>query len=248
MTEPVLALRGISKRFGEVVVAEDLDLTVAPGEAIGIVGPNGAGKSTLFSMIAGEQKPDSGAISMLGRDISSLPAQDRTRIGIGRTFQIPRPFEGMSVFENLLVFATAGAGLHGHAAYTRAAETGERVGLGDVLNAQAGSLGLLARKRLELARGLASDPTVLLLDEVAGGLTEPEVADLVELIRGVQQEGLAIVWIEHVVHALTQTVRRLACLAGGRLIADGDPFEVLDDPVVREVYLGTTLTTEADTA
>ncbi|MCB1273629.1 MAG: ABC transporter ATP-binding protein [Leucobacter sp.] len=248
MTEPVLALRGISKRFGEVVVADDLDLTVAPGEAVGIVGPNGAGKSTLFSMIAGEQKPDAGTISMDGREINSLMAQERTKLGIGRTFQIPRPFEGMSVFENLLVFATSGAGLHGNAAYVRAAETGERVGLGDVLNTQAGSLGLLARKRLELARGLASDPTVLLLDEVAGGLTEPEVAELVELIRGVQAEGLAIVWIEHVVHALTQTVSRLACLAGGRMIADGDPFEVLDDPMVREVYLGTTLTTEEDTA
>jgi branched-chain amino acid transport system ATP-binding protein len=247
MTEQILTLHGVSKRFGEVVVADDLDLIVHAGEAVGIVGPNGAGKSTLFAMIAGELRPDAGTISLAGQEITSLPAQERTRLGIGRTFQIPRPFEHMTVFENLLVFATSGAGLHGSAASTRAIETAERAGLGDLLNTRAGALGLLARKRLELARGLASDPSVLLLDEVAGGLTEPEVAELVELIRGISDDGLTIIWIEHVVHALTQTVTRLACLAGGKIIADGDPFEVLEDPQVREVYLGTTLTTEEDT-
>ncbi len=248
MTGRILTLQGISKRFGEVVVADELDLAVNSGEAIGIVGPNGAGKSTLFAMIAGELRPDSGTISLSGREIVSLPAQERTRLGIGRTFQIPRPFEHMTVFENLLVFTTSGAGLRAGAASERALETAERAGLGDVLNTRAGALGLLARKRLELARGLASDPRILLLDEVAGGLTEPEVAELVDLIHGIRADGLAIVWIEHVVHALTQTVTRLACLAGGKIIADGNPFLVLEDPQVREVYLGTTLTTEEDTA
>lgn len=162
MTEQILTLHGVSKRFGEVVVAGDLDLIVHAGEAVGIVGPNGAGKSTLFAMIAGELRPDAGTISLAGQEITSLPAQERTRLGIGRTFQIPRPFEHMTVFENLLVFATSGAGLHGSAASTRAIETAERAGLGDLLNTRAGALGLLARKRLELARGLASDPSVLL--------------------------------------------------------------------------------------
>ena len=248
MTQPVLALRDVRKRFGEVVVADGLDLEVAAGEAIGIVGPNGADKSTLFAMISGELRPDAGTISLDGHEVDSRPAQERTRMGIGRTFQIPRPFEHMTVFENLLVFATSGAGLHGARASTRAVETAERTGLAHMLNTRAGALGLLARKRLELARGLASDPRVLLLDEVAGGLTEPEVAELVELICDVKADGLAVVWIEHVVHALTATVTRLACLAGGKMIADGDPFEVLDHAQVREVYLGTTLTTEEDVA
>lgn len=246
MTEQILALKGISKRFGEVIVADDLDLIVEAGEAVGIVGPNGAGKSTLFAMIAGELRPDSGSITLAGQDLGAVPAQERTRLGIGRTFQIPRPFQHMTVFENLLVFTTSGAGLHGTAARARALETAERTGLGELLNTRAGALGLLARKRLELARGLASDPNVILLDEVAGGLTEPEVEELVELIREMRGDGLAVVWIEHVVHALTATVTRLACLSGGKMIADGDPFEVLEHPQVREVYLGTTLTTDED--
>lgn len=246
MTEIVLRLEKIDKKFGELVVADSLDIAVRDGEALGIVGPNGAGKSTLFAMIAGEQRVDSGTIELHGHDVTRVPSHSRTRLGIGRTFQVPRPFDGMTVFENILVYAVTGAGLRGDAASSHALEVAERTGLGALLNTRAGTLGLLHRKRLEVARALATNPRVLLLDEVAGGLTDPEVVELVELIRQINTEGIAVVWIEHVVHALTALVTRLACLAGGRLIADGNPHDVLEDPVVREVYLGTTIVTEED--
>lgn len=248
MTATVLRLEGISKRFGELVVADELDITVAAGEAFGIVGPNGAGKSTLFAMIAGEQRVDSGTVELDGHDVTRAPAHARARLGIGRTFQIPRPFDGMTVFENVLVFAVTGAGLRDDAATSRAIAVVERTGLGAVMNTRAGALGLLDRKRLEVARALATDPRVLLLDEVAGGLTDPEVVALVELIRQINADGVAVVWIEHVVHALTALVTRLACLAGGRLIADGSPHDVLEHPLVREVYLGSTIVTDEDVA
>jgi branched-chain amino acid transport system ATP-binding protein len=242
----MLDLRSICKQFGEIVVADNLSLSIERGETLGIVGPNGAGKSTLFAMISGDEPPDQGAVHMAGRDLAGLQAHGRTQAGIGRTFQIPRPFEGMTVFENVLVFATAGASLQGSRAITRAAETLDRTGLGAHANKRAGGLGLLERKRLELARALASDPKILLLDEVAGGLTELEVAALVDLVIDVKSQGLTIVWIEHVVHALLATVDRLACLAGGHLIADGDPHTVLRDQAVRDIYLGHAATAEED--
>lgn len=247
-TAPILRLDSISKRFGQVVVANELNIALERGQAMGIVGPNGAGKSTLFAMISGEIRPDSGTVELDGVDVSGRPAHERTRSGIGRTFQVPRPFEKMTVFENVLVFAAIGGPMHRDPASRLAAETIDRVGLGKHMNAPAGSLGLLARKRLEVARAIATGPKVLLLDEVAGGLTDPEVAELVTLIRQINADGLAIVWIEHVVHALTATVERLACLAGGRIVADGDPHEVLENPDVRELYLGHAITTEEDLA
>ncbi|MFC4950185.1 ABC transporter ATP-binding protein [Pseudonocardia sp. GCM10023141] len=246
MNPPLLELRGVGKRFGLLVVADELDLVLRTGETLGIVGPNGAGKSTLFAMISGELKPDGGTVHIDGREITQLAAHERTVAGIGRTFQIPRPFEGMTVFENVLLFATAGGGLRGTAAIVRAAETLDRTGLGARANKRAGELGLLQRKRLEVARALASGPRVLLLDEVAGGLTDPEVAVFLDLVEEIKEQGLAIVWIEHVVHALLAAVDRLACLAGGRLIADGDPHEVLRDQAVRDLYVGHAVTTEED--
>ncbi|MEV7649378.1 ABC transporter ATP-binding protein [Arthrobacter sp. NPDC089319] len=235
---PLLQLSGLDKRFGQVVVAEALDLTVAEGEAVGIVGPNGAGKSSLFAMVSGDLKPDAGRVAFDGEDVTSRPAHQRCRAGIGRTYQVPRPFEGMSVFENVLVSAAQGAGLHGRTAQQQAAEVLAECGLAGAANQRAGSLSLLQRKRLEVARGLATGPKLLLLDEVAGGLTEPEVLELVELIGRVKARGVAVVWIEHVVHALVKSVDRLLCLAGGRFIADGDPATVLADPQVLELYFG----------
>ncbi|WP_211881130.1 ABC transporter ATP-binding protein [Pseudarthrobacter albicanus] len=235
---PLLELNGLGKRFGQVTVAEALDLTVGAGDAVGIVGPNGAGKSSLFAMVSGDLKPDSGTVMFDGVDVTGAPAQQRCRAGIGRTYQIPRPFEKMTVFENTLVAATQGGGLHGQAAYDHAASVLELSGLAGSANARAGSLSLLQRKRLEVARGLATGPKLLLLDEVAGGLTEPEVLELVALIRDVRAGGVAVVWIEHVVHALVRTVDRLLCLAGGRFVADGTPDEVLKDPAVLELYFG----------
>lgn len=237
-SDSILQLNGITKKFGEVVVAVDLDLQIEQGQILGIVGPNGAGKSTLFAMISGEIKPDSGAIMLDGADIGSLSAHKRTRAGIGRTFQIPRPFEKMTVFENVLVFASVGANIHGTEAEEFAYETLRRTYLDRYANEPAGALGLLNRKRLEVARGLATQPKVLLLDEVAGGLTDPEVEELVQMVHEFKEGGLTIVWIEHVVRALTETVDRLTCLAGGNFIADGTPEEVFNHPLVREVYLG----------
>lgn len=234
----LLALRGLSKRFGKVTVADNLNLSFDAGNTLGIVGPNGAGKSTLFAMISGDLRPDSGTVLLDGHNITSLKAHRRCHAGIGRTYQIPRPFEKMTVFENALVCVRQGARIRGKPAASRAVETLERCGLLEHANVIAGSLPLLLRKRLEIARGLATNPKLLLLDEVAGGLTSPEVTDLVALITAIHQDGMAIIWIEHVVRALVQTVGRMACLAGGELIADGTPQEVLANSQVRELYLG----------
>ncbi|MDH2416305.1 ABC transporter ATP-binding protein [Nocardioides sp. CER19] len=234
----LLSLRGVSKHFGRVIVATDLDLSVADGEALGIVGPNGAGKSTLFSMISGDLRPDAGTVWFDGNDVTGAHAYQRTRAGIGRTYQIPRPFENLTVFESVLVCCHQGGGRRGRDAADRAADILERTGLRAEANTAAGRLGLLQRKRLEMARALGTDPKLLLLDEVAGGLTDPEVAELVEVVQGIRADGLAVVWIEHVVHALVKTVDRMLCLAGGRIVADGSPLEVLANAEVRELYLG----------
>jgi branched-chain amino acid transport system ATP-binding protein len=238
MTAPLLRLEALTKRFGRVTVAENLSLEVDEGETLGIVGPNGAGKTTLFSMISGDLSPDSGRVYLSGEDVTGTGPAARCRGGLGRTYQVPRPFEHMSVFENVLVAAQQGAGLRRKASYERAYQVLEHAGLAEHANARAGALTLLQRKRLEVARAVATNPRLLLLDEVAGGLTDPEVDELVEVVRGLHAGGLAIVWIEHVVHALTKTVDRLACLAGGRIVADGEPEQVLASQAVREVYLG----------
>ncbi len=234
----LLELAGVSKRFGRITVADSLSLRFSAGETVGIVGPNGAGKSTLFAMIAGDLNPDAGDVRVDGRSVLRLDPAARCRMGIARTYQVPRPFENMTVFENLLVAAYRGGRLSRIAGYTVAARILEETGLSRDANRPAGRLGLLQRKRLELARGLATQPRILLLDEVAGGLTDPEVTQLVEIVEDVRRRGVAIVWVEHVVHALTRAVSRIICLAGGRLIAQGDPEKVLANPEVKEVYLG----------
>jgi branched-chain amino acid transport system ATP-binding protein len=239
----LLELDGVSKSFGRVVVADNLSLTVGSGDIVGIVGPNGAGKTSLFGLIAGELAPSSGEIMFAGARVTRLDQAARCRLGIGRTFQVPRPFGAMTVFENVLVAAQQGAGLRRRASYAAAADVLDRTGLGADANLPAERLGLLQRKRLELARALASGPRLLLLDEVAGGLTDPEVAQLVAIVRAVRAEGIAVIWIEHVVRALTAAVQRLVCLAAGSFVGDGRPAEVLANPAVREVFLGTEVTT-----
>lgn len=241
----LLELVDLTKRFGQVVVADDLSLSVAPGEAVGIVGPNGAGKTTLFAMISGEQAPDLGEIRFDGKPITGLDAALRCRLGIGRTYQVPRPFLGMTVFENALVAAQQGAGERGASSHRAAARVLEQTGLADLANRTADRLGLLDRKRLELARALATRPRLLLLDEVAGGLTDPEMSELSLIVRDALSRGMAVIWIEHVVRALTESVGRLVCLAGGRKVGDGDPATVLASPQVRELFLGTDPAAEA---
>src|ERR1700761_8112453 len=242
MATPLLELDGVSKRFGQVVIATDLSLAVGPGDTVGIVGPDGAGKTSLFGPISRGLAPHPGAVRFAGRTVTRLDAAGRCRLGIGRTYQVPRPFGDMTVFENLLVAAQQGGGLRRQASYAAAAAALDRAGISGSANVPAARLGLLQRKRLELARALATQPTLLLLDEVAGGLTDPEVAQLVEIVHGVNAEGTAVIWIEHVVRALTAVVSRLICLAGGKFVGDGEPAAVLAQPAVREVFLGTEVT------
>jgi branched-chain amino acid transport system ATP-binding protein len=245
---PILALDKISKRFGAILIADEIDLALGEGEALGIIGPNGAGKTTLFGIISGTVPPDSGRVLYAGSDITHLPPARRCALGIGesageksgigRSFQIPLPFGGMSVFENLVVASAFGARRRERDAYQACMDILQRCGLADKANRPAGSLTLLDRKRLELARALATDPAVLLLDEVAGGLTEHECAALIELIRDVRRGGVSIVWIEHVVHALVASIDRLLVLHNGGFIAEGDPATVIKSPQVAEIYLG----------
>jgi branched-chain amino acid transport system ATP-binding protein len=239
MTSSLLELDQVTKRFGRVVIAEDLSLTVGAGDVVGIVGPNGAGKTSLFGLISGDLAPGGGEVRFGGRTVTKLDAAARCRLGVGRTYQVPRPFADMTVFENLLLAAQQGGGLRRRASYAAAVQALERTGMSAHANVHAERLGLLQRKRLELARALATQPSLLLLDEVAGGLTDPEVAQLVEIVRGLNAEGITVIWIEHVVRALTAVVTRLICLAAGKVVADGAPEKVLAEPAVREVFLGT---------
>ncbi len=235
---PILTLSKIHKRFGAIVVADAIDLALAPGEALGIIGPNGAGKTTLFGIISGAVAADSGRVLLAGEDITKLAPEHRCRRGIARSFQIPQPFIGMTVFENLVVAAAFGSGRRERDTYADCARVLDECGLADKANRLAGSLTLLDRKRLELARALATGPKVLLLDEVAGGLTEPECESLVTLIKSIRARGVSIIWIEHIVHALAAVVGRIAVLAGGVLIAEGTPAEVVKNARVREIYMG----------
>lgn len=242
-TTTLLELEGISRSFGRVVVADGLSLTVRPGDMVGIVGPNGAGKSSLFGLISGDLMPSGGRVSFAGTDVTRINSASRCRLGIGRTFQVPKPFGAMTVFENVLVAVQQGSQVRRRPSHAAAARVLDLTGLAADANVPAGRLGLLSRKRLEVARAIATSPRLLLLDEVAGGLTDPEVAQLVEIVRSIQADGVAVIWIEHVVHALTATVDRLLCLYGGAFIGDGRPDEVLALPAVREVFLGTEVST-----
>ena len=234
----ILALEKISKRFGAVVVADNIDLTLADGEALGIIGPNGAGKTTLFGIATGTVAPDAGRVVFGGNDITRLPPERRCRMGLARSFQIPQPFGGITVFENVVVAAAFCGGRNEYDVYADCIDVLRRCSLADKANRTASALTLLDRKRLELARALATRPRVLLLDEVAGGLTEHECLSLVALIKEVRATGISIVWIEHVVHALLAVVDRLVVLHQGKFIAQGNPQSVIRDAAVREIYMG----------
>ena len=231
---------GLRKSFGGVLVIDDLSIDVESGEALGIVGPNGAGKTTWFNLITGAVHADAGKVIFDGRDITALSRHDRCREGIGRTFQIPKPFSGMTVFENLLVAATHGRRMNERASYDHCIEILDITGLHKKVNLLAGSLTLLDRKRLELARALATDPRLLLLDEIAGGLTQAEVEELIEEIKKLRQTGVTIIWIEHIVHALLAVVDRIAVIQFGRKLCEGDPHEVMNSAEVQACYMGGT--------
>ena len=233
---PLLTLESLNKRYGALVVTDAVSLAVETGEIVGILGPNGAGKTTLFNLVAGTVRADSGRIVFKGQDVTKLGAAERCRRGISRSFQVPHPFVGMTVFENILVGAAFGR--HGDDAENHALKVMDLTGMKGKANQLAGSISLLERKRLEMARALATDPELLLLDEIAGGLTEHECQSLLSAIRDIHASGVTIVWIEHVVHALLSVAQRLVVLNFGELIADGTPGAVMDSPDVKSVYLG----------
>lgn len=234
----LLDITGLTKRFGSVAAADDIDVTVASGEAVGIVGPNGAGKTTLFNLIAGGLMPDAGSIRLDGRDVTRTPPHERCIAGIGRSYQIPQPFGSLTVFENLLVGAVHGQRKTEAEVVQHCGEILEQTRLLPRANTLAGSLTLLDRKRLEMARAMATRPRLLLLDEIAGGLTESECADLIGAIKDIRATGIAIIWIEHIVHALLAVVDRLIVLNFGRKITEGHPQTVMDSADVRQIYIG----------
>ena len=234
----ILSLKSVSKSFGSLKVTDDVSFDVPAGQALGIIGPNGAGKSTLFNLITGNLGADSGTITFDGRDVTRVPAMRRCLDGIGRSFQIPQPFEKLTVFENLVVAATHGRATSEAEATGLCASVLERTGLLPKANALAGALSLLERKRLELARAMATGPKLLLLDEIAGGLTDAECASLIQTIRDIQREGVTIIWIEHVLHALNSVVERLLVLDFGRVIGIGEPSTIMESREVKEIYLG----------
>ncbi len=234
----ILEVSGVSKAFGSLKVIDGFDFELAEGEALGIIGPNGAGKSTLFNLITGSLKPNSGSIRFEGVDITQFPAYRRCRLGIGRSYQIPHPFKGMTVFENLLVGAAFGKNQSEVQSYDACARILDLTGLLEKSNVLAGQLTLLERKRLELARALATSPRALLLDEIAGGLTEPEIQELIQTISFIRSENISVIWIEHIVHALMSVVDRLIVINFGKKLEDGDPETVIKSPEVQEVYMG----------
>jgi branched-chain amino acid transport system ATP-binding protein len=234
----ILELDDISKRFGQLKVADAISFGVTEGEALGIVGPNGAGKTTLFSLIGGALRPDCGRVRLLGKDITDASSQARCAAGIARTHQVPRPFGRLTVFENVLVGACFATPRSEKDAAELCGAVLETTGLLRHANKLAGALPLLDRKRLELARALATQPRVLLLDEIAGGLTEGECAVLIDMIRTIGASGVSILWIEHIVHALLAVVTRLVVLNFGQVVAEGEPRAVMASQAVREIYLG----------
>ncbi len=232
----LLSLQNLSKRYGALVVTDAVSLDVQKGEIVGILGPNGAGKTTLFNLIAGTVKADAGRVLFKGEDITQAGTAARCKSGISRSFQVPHPFNGMTVFENILVGAAFGRAAEDPE--THALKVMELTGMGAKANQLASAITLLERKRLEMARALATEPELLLLDEIAGGLTERECQSLLSAIRDVHTSGVTIVWIEHVVHALLSAAQRLVVLNFGKLIADGKPDAVMNSKDVKSVYLG----------
>ena len=233
-----LAVRGLAKSFGALKVTDDVSFDVHENEILGIIGPNGAGKTTLFSLLAGNVPPSAGRIEFRGQDITALPAEARARAGLARTYQVPRPFTHMTVFENLKVAAEFGGGMADEAAAQWSEQVMVLTGLSREAGTLAGRLPLLLCKRHELARALAMKPKLLLIDEVAAGLTDQEVNEFIALVLSIRKTGVTIVWIEHVMKTMLTATDRLLALHSGRVLAVGKAADVINLPEVRRVYLG----------
>lgn len=236
--EDILVVNSLNKSFGNLVAVNDLSFEVKKGEILGVMGPNGAGKTTVFNLLTGILKPDTGEIQFEGRDITNESPSKRCRGGMGRTYQIPRPFDKMTVYENLLVAAVHGGGIREKRAAEGIREILEIIGLSSKKNHLSGGLPLLDRKRLELGRAMATQPSLILLDEVAGGLTEGEGGEVLQIVKKMQARGITIVWIEHILMMMSEGVDRLLVLSEGHRLNCGDPGEVMGSAEVLECYLG----------
>jgi len=233
----ILTAKNLTKAFGRVQAVADVSFAVRDGELLGVLGPNGAGKTSMFNLLTGIYRPDGGQIVFEGRDITHMAAAKRCNLGLARTFQIPRPFGDMTVYENLLVGITFGGGQREKDCKEEVSQILKITDLWDRRNNFARSLSFLDRKRLELARALATRPKVLLLDEIAGGLTEAEAREVLDVIKTIQTWGVTIIWIEHIMNMM-EGADRLLALAQGRTIMCGDPRSVMCSEAVMECYLG----------
>ena len=237
MSAPLLQVRGVAKSFGAIKALKPVDLDLAAGERLGIIGPNGSGKTTLINCITGFFPPDQGTILYKGEDVTREPAYRRARKGLTRSFQIPRPFVGMTVLENLLVPMDY-CRSDGTDKRERAEEVLQSVGLTRRRDAPAESLTQLEQRKLELARALAASPQVLIADEAMAGLSETEIDDILALLFNLNASGVAIIMIEHIMHAVMRFSQRVICLETGGIIAEGSPAEIVRNPLVQKAYFG----------
>ena len=235
--EPLLEATGIGKAFGAFRAVDDAGLAVREGEIVGLIGPNGAGKSTFFNCLAGDAQPTAGRIVFAGKDVTRAPADAHARAGIARSFQVPVTFEDMTVLENVMVGAFLRQS-HRNDARARAREMLEATGLTRLADTRAGSLGTPGRKRLEIARALATEPRLLLLDEALAGLTPTEVQEAIGLVRSIHARGITLIIVEHIMEVILSLAERAVVFNQGRVIAEGPPRAVVDDPAVIEAYLG----------
>ena len=234
----MIEFQAVSGGYPDRKVLREISFSVAKGSLTALIGPNGCGKTTLFNALIGLITPTQGHIIFNGHDVTKMSANDRARMGIGRTYQVPRPFEKMTVYENILVAAVHGAGLSEKAARPKCVEALQLTGLYDKREVVSGTLTLLDRKRLEIARALGTQPILLLLDEVAAGLTEAEVVDVMKMVADLKAAGFSIIWIEHVIETMVNSTDHLMCMSDGTQLLIGDPLEVMNSKLVEEVYLG----------
>ena len=234
----ILTVKDLGISFGSNHVLKSVNFELGQGEVLGVIGPNGAGKTVMLNILTGILKPTKGTIEFEGKEISGQDITERCHGGIGRTFQVPRPFEKMTVFENIMVGGVFGAGMTEKQAKEKALEVAETIGLSDKLGLFAGKLGLLDRKRLEIGRALATEPKILLLDEVGGGLTESEVGLIIDLVKTVKKQGVSVIWIEHIIRTMLEGTDRVLLLADGVDVICGKPLDVMNSKEVSQVYMG----------